>query len=114
MKWRLAVVTVFSLLACSDSSTGPNYVPSNPTSKTILDGRHGGNPHFFWLNPQSNLDPFDKSFTGTLNQNMSPVVRICRWTGTSCNGPDVAVLSRSDPTALMDQQFWYEGVWQAW
>jgi hypothetical protein len=109
MKRQFAVVSMLFLLACQDSGTGP--IPQGQPSNAIIDGRHGGNSHFFWLNPQSALPPTAK-FAGTPNAELAPVVRICRWSGSSCVGNDVAVLAIADGT-LKAKPLYYEGLWKA-
>lgn len=112
MRRQLAVVTVLFLLACQDSSTGPDRFKGGPAN-AIVDARHQGNSHFFWLEPQTRLSAFDKSLDGKLNMSLSPEVRICRSNGTICIGPDVAVLSRGAGT-VKDQIYWFEAFWPAY
>ncbi len=79
MRRWLAFVAMGVLLSCQDQPlTGP--AAPRPTA-SILDARHsGGNAHFFFLPP---LVP-DPSGTGTFDATLSPMVRICMWTGAAC------------------------------
>src|SRR5215216_2278482 len=74
--FAVCVVAAFAFSACSDSP--PTSVNSGTTpSFTISDGAHGGNAHFYWLQP---LSPTNPSFTGKFDPNLYPTLEICRDT----------------------------------
>ena len=93
---KLVAVTLLAplmLASCKDMQSptvaDPLFRPARPPAGSILDGAHGGNPHFFFLPPLGPKATFSAVFDGSLD----PVVEICAWTGTDCDGPPVAELT---------------------
>src|SRR5688500_18574620 len=79
----------------------------------ISDGANGGaNPHFFFLQPiQPNPNP---TFSGTFDSALSPTIRICALTGSTCSGADISTFSMtSTPPIVLDvAQENYQVNWQ--
>jgi len=73
-----------------DTSLGPR----SGINAEIVDGPHGGNPHFAFLPPlaptSTPAGPFDPTY--------DPVVIICEWDGVRCASPAIATFSRTAGT----------------
>ena len=93
MRKRFALLALPLLLSCQDFDTGPNTSSLGRPNAAIIDGANGGNPHFFWRNPQWT---HTGGFSGTPTTSLFPTVKVCRWTGTACAGADVATFKLSD------------------
>ena len=81
------------LWSCGDvqspTLTDQGFGPVDSFHGSMASGVHGGSPHFFFLPP---LAP-KSTFSGTFDGSLDPVVKICAWTGTECDGPPVAELT---------------------
>jgi hypothetical protein len=77
----LSLAAVSLVLACqSDQTIAPNPLARHPgISTALVDGGHGGNPHFFFLPPMVPPPPEDQPppFSGTFDATLRPVVQIC-------------------------------------
>jgi len=78
LRWTTSIVLLLAA-ACADHDL-PTATPRARPARSISDGAHGGNSHFFFLPP---IVPAPAP-TGTFDGNVSPEVRICEWNGTSC------------------------------
>ena len=85
----LSLAAVSAVLAChSDRSIAPNPAAGRPgISTALVDGSHGGNPHFFFLPPM--VPPPPPRFSGVFDPTLTPDVAICTiQTNGTC--PEVA------------------------
>jgi hypothetical protein len=85
----LAVLTI----SCSEQGGAPTAPAAPKKADVILDGAHGGNPHFFFLQPMVPAP----SPTGTADPEASPTVVICRWDDGKC-GAIVAYFNETEGT----------------
>lgn len=81
--FAIGVVLVLVAVSCEDVP-GPDRA-QEVSEFGLLDGAHGGNPHFFFLPPLVPAPSYSGTFEGTLN----PDVDICPWDGNTC-GANVA------------------------
>lgn len=89
----LAALLTQSLLSCREGPLPEEPALPGPAFQ-IQDAVHNsGNRHFFFLPP---LVP-QPQFTGVFDATESPVVTLCRWTGTAC-GTLVAQFSKTSST----------------
>ena len=96
-------VTLACIVGCREQSTLTS--PHAPTiAAALLDGGHGGNPHFFFLPPIAPVPTPD----GPFNPRLLPVVEIC----TALEAPCAAthVLTTLAPVMVRDTQH-YEVNW---
>lgn len=73
-----AVSVTILLLGCQDpmepSGDLTSPAPEEPAAFSISDGRHGGNPHFYFLPPLVRA-PHP---TGRFDRTLGPIVKVCR------------------------------------
>ena len=93
---------LFALLgsaACNEVQlpSGPAAQGGSP-SFLISDGAHGGaNPHFFFLAP---VQP-SPTFSGTFDPALSPTIRICTLSASTCSGSDIATFTLTSGPAIV-------------
>lgn len=73
----LVLASTCALIGCTEPATSP--IASVP-SYTISDGAHGGNPHFYFLNP---MVPAPNP-SGVFDASVHPRVEICQWINGAC------------------------------
>jgi hypothetical protein len=89
----LLVVSALALSACRDP--GAPVAPNATPRLAISDGSQpGGDAHFFFLPPIGQ----NRAYTGAFDASAAPIVRVCRWTGTACDGQWVAEYTRTGGT----------------
>ena len=71
------------VLACTDDQPPTTAPFATAPQAEIVDGAHGGNPHFYWL-PELVESP---SYTGTFNPDLPATIKICRLGGAEPNEP---------------------------
>lgn len=82
------VCALLGVVSCEAPPTSLENIPQFD----IQDAVHSaGNAHFFFLPP---MTP-QPAFAGTFDATLSPVVRICEWTGSSCVVPLMAEFTMS-------------------
>jgi hypothetical protein len=105
----LSLAVLSAVLACqSDRSVAPNpAAPHSGISTALVDGGHGGNPHFFFLPPMVPPPHEDQPppFSGTFDGGQTPVVQICTITPNGVCSPVAsfttpAVGTPFDPTKV--------------
>jgi hypothetical protein len=80
------------MIACSEHEPSGPAVPASRAE--ISDGSHqAGNAHFFFLPP---LVPAP-TFSGAFDPSLSPLVRICEWTGSACGAIAAEFTTTSGP-----------------
>ena len=92
----LSLAAVSAAVAChSDRSIAPNPAAGRPgISTALVDGSHGGNPHFFFLPPM--VPPRLPRFSGVFDPTLTPDVAICTvQTNGTC--PEVAHFTTPPP-----------------
>ncbi len=92
----LSLAAVSAAVAChSDRSIAPNPAAGRPgISAALVDGSHGGNPHFFFLPPM--VPPPPPRFSGIFDPTLTPDVKICTvQTNGAC--PEVAHFTTPPP-----------------
>ena len=97
----LSLAAVSAVLACqSDRSIAPNPATGRlGISAALVDGGHGGNPHFFFLPPM--VPPPPPRFSGVFDRTQTPDVAICTvQTNGSC--PEVAHFTTPPPGTLFN------------
>src|SRR5688572_16059231 len=74
----LPYLTIAAVFACTaDNPTQPPPALPSSGSPVILDGAHGGNPDFFFLNPTVPNPKNDPDYGDPFNGNLLPEVTIC-------------------------------------
>jgi alpha-tubulin suppressor-like RCC1 family protein len=92
-------VALLGSAACNETQlpTAP-AAPEESPSFQISDGAHGGaNPHFFFLPP---VQP-KRRFSGTFDAALSPTVRICALSGSTCSGSDISTFTLTTTPAIV-------------
>jgi hypothetical protein len=88
-----ALALALSFVACREApiSPAPLGAPSAP-SRTVSDGAHGGNRHFYFLPPLAAV----ASYAGAFDATLSPVVEICALHAGACVGAPIARFTTTD------------------
>jgi hypothetical protein len=98
-------LTLALIVSCREQPSVTS--PHKPAiAAALLDGRQGGNPHFFFLPPLVE----QPSFSGVLNTHLAPLVRICTLTSAGACDPTIASL---DPGPVDLRGDHYEVIWHA-
>jgi hypothetical protein len=110
----VSALTICLTLGCSGNDSDPTAPGAEDPGTSISDGAHGGNPRFYWLPPLAASRTYSGTFDGTLD----PIVVACRWTGSSCTagpltwGATQAPSADASPLTVSTAEGQYSATWR--